>query len=299
MFHKIKKIRPLVKLRIWKRRLLPRNEDPDIGSSEINLLRTFPTFKPHSGGSYVQRAQLTIQAINATLPSLDRIASMKSGILVDPLPIETFPNSPEEAASAEILGELFIYHGSDKASHDRSYHLLYGPILKRLAKPSVIVEIGLGTNNINVASNMGAGGKPGASLRAFHDFHPESKVYGGDIDTGILFNEPGIETFEIDQTDPASVERFISLLPSPCDLFIDDGLHSTHANLNSLYFGLMAVKPGGWVVIEDIGEPAVVLWKIVCRILPDCYTANLYYKGTSFVLAVQKRHLPSGRKVDD
>ena len=53
-----------------------------------------------------------------------------------------------------------------------------------------IFEVGLGTNNVDVPSNMGKDGKPGASLRAWRDYFPNA-----DIDTRILFKEDKIQTF--------------------------------------------------------------------------------------------------------
>ena len=65
-------------------------------------------------------------------------------------------------------------------------------------KVNTLFEIGLGTNNINVRSNMGLDGKPGASLRAFRDYL-NINVYGADVDKGILFEEDKIKTYFIDQ----------------------------------------------------------------------------------------------------
>jgi hypothetical protein len=38
----------------------------------------------------------------------------------------------------------------------------------------------------------------------------------------------------------------------PFDLIIDDGLHALGANANTLLFALRSVRPGGFVVIEDV-----------------------------------------------
>ena len=71
-----------------------------------------------------------------------------------------------------------------------------------------ILEIGLGTNNVDVVSNMGRDGIPGASLRAFRDYLINSKIYGADIDKSILFSEERIETYFVDQTNDTSFENF-------------------------------------------------------------------------------------------
>ena len=270
--------------RILKRRFFPKQFDPDAGMSRLNILKAFNLYKPHSGGDYQSRAKLTIQAINETLPSLHRISSLTNGRDTKAKAITSFPVDKSEIDAALRLGTIFDNHGSDKGAAERNYHYIYGPLLSRIGSPRLIVEIGLGTNFTDVVSNMGPGGRPGASLRAFREFCPEAEVYGGDIDSRILFQESRIFTSRVDQTDFVSMDRFSSSLPAPCDLFIDDGLHSPHSNLNSLSCGLNVVRPGGWVIIEDIGAPAVILWKIVIHILPENFRPQLYFQGNSFVM---------------
>ena len=46
----------------------------------------------------------------------------------------------------------------------------------------LLIECGLGTNNINFKSSMGINGKPGASLRMWRDFFPSARIIGVDID---------------------------------------------------------------------------------------------------------------------
>jgi len=48
---------------------------------------------------------------------------------------------------------------------------------------------------------------------------------------------------------------------------IDDGMHSIGASLNTLYFGLRHVRPGGFVVVEDISWNNVHAFHAVDRIL--------------------------------
>ena len=110
---------------------------------------------------------------------------------------------------------------------------------------------------------MGITGKPGASLRAFKEFCPNANIYGGDVDKGILFNEERIKTFFVDQTCKKSLNEFKNQLPGEIDLFIDDGLHSPHANLNTLAIAIKLIKKGGWILIEDIGKDKLQLWKTI------------------------------------
>ena len=69
-------------------------------------------------------------------------------------------------------------HTSSNAWHN--YTLLYTELFKKF-KPKRIFELGLGSNNINIPSNMGSEGRPGASLYGWSEYFPDAKVYGADI----------------------------------------------------------------------------------------------------------------------
>ena len=100
---------------------------------------------------------------------------------------------------------------------------------------------------------MGVNGKPGASIKAFRDYLPNSQIYGSDIDKDILFKEDRIDTCYVDQMD---IESFKHLTHSfgiiKYDVIIDDGLHSIAANFNTLLFALDNIAKNGWIIIEDI-----------------------------------------------
>ena len=138
---------------------------------------------------------------------------------------------------------------------------------------------------------MGASGKPGTSLQAFRDFCPQAMINGTDIDERILFEEQRIKTFFVDQTDPSTFERLKADVSGDFDLVIDDGLHSPNANIESLRFGLQIVRPGGWVVIEDIAKEATDIWKLVAALLPlSRFNCRLYEAAGAMVFAVNRLH---------
>jgi hypothetical protein len=177
-------------------------------------------------------------------------------------------------------------YGSDKAVHH--YHNIYGPILKNRDEIRGVLEIGLGTNNTDIVSNMGAGGRPGASLRAFRDFLKSASIFGADIDTQILFEDERIKTFFVDQTKPATLTELGKSVPSELDLIIDDGLHSPNANIATLQFGLRKIKRGGWVVIEDIAREALRAWELVSALLPNSYETHILRAEGAFVFTVKR-----------
>jgi len=252
-----------------------------------NILDKFPLYKPNGFGNYLLSSRLTIQTINQVFPFL---SSLSKSVNKDAIQIESvlnFPKSADDFQAVSDLQTLFDKHGSDK-SNCHNYENIYGPILKNKNEITAVLEVGLGTNNTDVVSNMGAAGRPGASLRAFREFLPNAKIFGADIDKRILFSEDRIETFYIDQTNPDSFLNLPDSLPDLFDLIIDDGLHSPDANVQTLKFGLSKIKIGGWVVIEDIIVEAIPVWDVVSAMLPNQYRSFLFEVKGGYVFAVNK-----------
>lgn len=280
----LKKFPLLVKLKrsIWSR------ISGAAGTSKLDILSTFPLYVPYTGGTYRDKAQLAIQAINQVFPLLSELSKTASGNPRSVKNIAEFPRTGDEREAASKLKERLDFYGSDKAN-DHNYHHLYGVLLGDAESIENVFEIGLGTNNTDIAANMGANGRPGASLRAFRDFCPKANLYGADIDKRVLFTEDRIETFYLDQTDPASFADIRRKLSVDFDLVIDDGLHSPNANIDSLRFGLQIVKKGGWVVVEDISSQAISLWQVVSALLPSGqYDSHIFKADGAMVFAVQR-----------
>ena len=145
--------------------------------------------------------------------------------------------------------------GSDKG-RSNNYTPLYSALFKeRYDHPLRIFELGLGSNNPDVSSNMGVFGVPGASLRGWRQLFPHALVYGADIDRGILFEEDRIKTFYCDQLDRSSIRELWSHpdLQGGVDIIIEDGLHTFEANVSFLERSIGHLRPGGIYVTEDIG----------------------------------------------
>ena len=234
----------------------------------------------------------TLQAVGQTFPLLSHLLAVV-GAKLSPIPIEQLATDADGKAAAEVLKSLFTKFGSDKSAL-HNYHHLYAEILKDKDHISHVLEIGVGTNNLDVVCNMGAGGVPGASLRAFREYLPNATIFGADLDKRILFQEDRIHTYFVDQTDLASLESLGRNIPHSMDLIIDDGLHSPNANLAVLAFGLKRLKNRGWLVIEDIPERAVPVWELVAALLPDTFASKLLRDEASLVFAVQRQDAPAG-----
>jgi len=117
-----------------------------------------------------------------------------------------------------------------------------------------IFELGLGTNNVEIPSNMGKDGRPGASLYGWAEFFPNSSIYGADIDTEVLFNTDRIKTFFCDQTKVDVIKQMWNEpeLNDSFDIIIDDGLHTFDANVCFFENSIHKLKSNGYFIIEDI-----------------------------------------------
>jgi len=162
------------------------------------------------------------------------------------------------------ISELCDVYGSDKGQvrlddhpYDWPAHTYadYYAMLFNHCREHVenVFECGLGTNNPEVRSNMGIDGKPGASLRVWRDYFPRAEIVGADIDEGALFSEPRIQTFQVDQTDPASISGLWEKIAHlTFDLMIDDGLHEFHAGACLFEHSIHKLAPQGIYIIEDV-----------------------------------------------
>jgi hypothetical protein len=149
---------------------------------------------------------------------------------------------------------IMTKYGSDKGRPNK-YTPIYSELFKeRTSQSLVLLELGLGTNNPDLPSNMGVFGIPGASLRGWRDVFPNAAVYGADIDRAILFEENRIKTFYCDQLSASSIEELWSHreLQGGADIIIDDGLHTLEANVSFLGGSLKLLRPGGIYIVEDI-----------------------------------------------
>jgi hypothetical protein len=194
----------------------------------------------------------------------------------------------ETTEESKQLKLLFDKFGSDK-SNKHNYHEFYGLLLSKSGgKINKVLEIGLGTNNPDVPSNMGISGKPGASLRAWREFNPDCYVFGADIDSRILFHEERIETFQLDQLSDASWEKFVhALKQNRFDLIIDDGLHSPMANLKSIKYLLPLLSTGGVLIIEDIAERSLPIWDSFVDMAPEHWQIEILKMRKAFVVSIK------------
>ena len=145
-------------------------------------------------------------------------------------------NYTVNSSSNSKLTNLMNLYGSDKGGRNNhhNYSDFYSELFFNKRKDiKNFLEIGLGTNNTNMPSNMGENGVPLASLKAWRDFFENANIYGADIDRAILKNEERIKTFYVDQTDPEKIQTmFKNIGVEKFDIILTGGL--AHLFKNSL-----------------------------------------------------------------
>tara|TARA_Y100000590_G_C15494368_1_gene929083 strand:+ start:140 stop:844 length:705 start_codon:yes stop_codon:yes gene_type:complete len=154
------------------------------------------------------------------------------------------------------LKSLMNLYGSDKGNNNNhhNYADFYSEIFhNKRYEIKNFLEIGLGTNNLDVLSNMGVSGKPLASIRAWRDYFLNAQIYGADIDKNILANEERIKTFFVDQTNSESVKNLYKQIGDvKFDVILEDGLHEFNANICCFENSIDRVADNGLYIIEDV-----------------------------------------------
>ena len=168
--------------------------------------------------------------------------------------VERYRCADMDGSRTTSLCQIMLQRGSDKGVGWHNYTTFYSELFKDIRKTTrTVFEVGLGTNNIDVASNMGEEGVPGASLRGWRDFFANAFIYGADVDRRVLFDDDRIRTFFVDQTRRETFEDLWCEIPDvEIDLFIDDGLHTLQAAETTFDASISRIRNGGLYVIEDV-----------------------------------------------
>lgn len=154
-----------------------------------------------------------------------------------------------------ILGKKYLVDKCPAINH--TYTPQYDKILKSMRDDAkVVLEIGIG----NIPLMIGISGrdyKPGASLRMWRDYFPKAKIIGCDILDNVLFQEPPIHTFRVDQSSEESLinlMNIVKLIEDYADFIIDDGSHNEQHQIITFKTLWPLVKKGGMYIIEDVFE---------------------------------------------
>lgn len=229
-------------------------------SSKILVLnrKLFKKFEVNSAASKEQRLSFVRAEIFSLFDELERFSQE----IVKKIPNSKFSKMKDLNEESIQLAKLLNNNGSDKA-FVHNYHLLYANLFDRHRVRNVL-EIGIGTNNLKVPSNMGKSGKPGASLMAFSDFFENAKIYGLDIDPNSFMNTK-TEQIKVSFLDQMNENTFEEILEQKIkfDLIIDDGIHLPSANLRTLRKLQPLFHNETIYIVEDISDDQLFIWKIV------------------------------------
>lgn len=170
--------------------------------------------------------------------------------------------SKEEVSNTNLCN-IMNEEKSDKAGPIHNYTQVYSILFDKLQNQKInLLEIGIGTNNIDVPSNMGPEGTPGASLRGWKRYFPQGMVYGADVDDRILFEEDRIKTYYVDQLNTRSIDEMFKKIGNvDFDIIIEDGLHTYDANINFLENSFPFLKKGGIYIVEDVAAENNIIMK--------------------------------------
>lgn len=147
-------------------------------SRELPILRVYV-------GNWSLDPRLSLRSAHGVLQaiSIDLLA-LAAQEAIPVLQCERAPvNVPTELTSP--IGRLFHKNGSDKTRH--GYDAVYQDVLDTFSDRQIaILEIGIGTNNPDAVSSMGALGTPGAALLGFSEWPQVDKIVGLDVDDTIF-----------------------------------------------------------------------------------------------------------------
>ena len=251
------------------------------------LIKNFDLYVPSSAGDTKSLGFHTKNSIIFVFPlllKLIKILNFKTKIIS----ANKFFLKKKMIKETKLLKKFFNFYGSDKSTI-HNYHLIYGSLFKNKTKVRKVLEIGLGTDDENIISNIGRFGKPGASVRAFRDFFKKANIYGADIDKKILFSEGRIKTFFVDQTDINSLNKMYKKIGKNFDLIVDDGLHAPYSNINVIISGLNNLKKDGWIIIEDIPLKAKPLWELINLLISFRHYSIIIKAKQSLMFLIKKK----------
>lgn len=160
------------------------------------------------------------------------------------------------------LTELANYHCTDKGTEGPNgsghyYTDIYEALFYSFRhQPINVLEIGLGVKGENVDVKIVKGrNKGGASIKMWHDYFTNAKIFGIDLNEASWLENDRIKTFQLDQGSVSDLQSFISHNKEiKFDIIIDDGSHLPHHQQISLSLLFNRLKKGGFYIIEDLLE---------------------------------------------
>ncbi|QFZ18292.1 class I SAM-dependent methyltransferase [Saccharothrix syringae] len=141
------------------------------------------------------------------------------------------------------LSELATRYGADKWGihfYTDHYERHFAPLRHEVV---TVLEIGVGGYDDPAVG--------GASLRMWKHYFPRGVVHGIDVHHKPWLSGQRLEVSEVDQSDPAALDRF-ARAAGPFDVVVDDGSHVNAHVLTSFDVLFPHLRRGGLYVVEDM-----------------------------------------------
>lgn len=136
------------------------------------------------------------------------------------------------------LDAIGLKHGTDKASNAHNYLHFYDRIWSPLRAASfVLIEVGV---------------YEGASVATWAEYFSQATIIGLDVDAKTKAYEKGRVKIRIgDASDPVFISSVVEEFGRPL-IVIDDGSHAWPHQIATLQLFFPSLRPGGFLVIEDL-----------------------------------------------
>lgn len=146
----------------------------------------------------------------------------------------------------ETLDQLGLKYGTDKASNEHDYCVIYERYIKDLWKRNVsIIEIGVGGYEYE--------DRGGQSLKMWYDYFPNGKIIGIDLNNKINIVNDRTEFWQGSQIDH---NLFKIILEREKDaevrIVIDDASHNNKLTIKSFEIVFPLLKSGDFYIVEDV-----------------------------------------------
>ena len=152
----------------------------------------------------------------------------------------------------EEFDDIAFKYGTDKTPRiNHPYTPYYYELLKD-KKINTVLELGIGGKPyMDKLERDGFKNVLGGSLKMWRDFLG-AKVYGIDYDKDCMFEDRDIKTFCAHGAREKDLKEVLAQIPTPIDLFIDDGSHVPKHQVQTAKILLPLLKKDVIYVIEDV-----------------------------------------------
>ena len=156
---------------------------------------------------------------------------------------------------SKMLEELAIKYNVDKVKqfgHDYipGYTDLFSMIKNNISN---LLEIGIGCGDHETfMKNKNINFTAGNSLKMWQEYFTNANIYGIDILSCDLSDQPRIKTFVADQSSETDLMKVVEYIGKPLDIIIDDGSHQLKHQVYTFLILSKFLSKGGIYIIEDV-----------------------------------------------